>query len=97
DRTRLSDTRRKRRRATLGQIHSGDSVLGAPSSSSRRRRLSKNQEYSSFRGSGAAREPGTQEHRPPPTREWPVFIGFGPGPADHPGMTKKYAPTKGIS
>ena len=64
-------------------------------------RLPGNLKYPSFRGSGprvrasrgprtgSAREPGTQEHRPLPAWEWPVFIGSGPGPADHPGMTKK--------
>src|SRR3984893_14384541 len=65
--------------------------LWAPAS-----RLSGNLKYPSFRGSGAAREPGTQEHRPLPAWEWPVFIGSGPGPTDHPGMTKKQAPAKGI-
>src|SRR5882724_12463650 len=37
----------------------------------------------------AAREPGSDEHRPAPSWESPVSIGSGPGPADHPGMTKK--------
>src|SRR3984893_16610785 len=66
--------------------------LWAPAS-----RLSGNLKYPSFRGSGAAREPGTQEHKPLPTWESLVFIGSGPGPTDHPGMTKKQAPTEGIS
>jgi hypothetical protein len=44
-----------------------------------RERLSGNLKYPSFRGSGAAREPGTQEHRPLPAWEWPVLIGPGPG------------------
>src|SRR5438552_1100947 len=52
-------------------------------------RVSGNLKYPSFRGLDAVREPGIQAHRPPPTWEWPGFIGSGPGPADHPGMTKK--------
>src|SRR6202011_1480776 len=40
-----------------------------------------------FRGAGAAQEPGTPEHRSAPSWKWPVFMGSGPGPADHPGMT----------
>jgi hypothetical protein len=40
----------------------------------------------SFRGGGAAREPGTQEHGPIKAWEKLVFLGSGPGPSRHPGM-----------
>src|SRR5271168_45133 len=41
----------------------------------------------SFRGAGAAREPGIHAHRPLTTGARPVFMGSGPAPAGHPGMT----------
>lgn len=41
----------------------------------------------SFRGVGAAREPGSQEHRPVRAVLVPVFIGSGPSPSGYPGMT----------
>jgi hypothetical protein len=41
----------------------------------------------SFRGGGAAHEPGTYEHRTADTLEMPVFLGSGLGPSDRPGMT----------
>ena len=41
----------------------------------------------SFRGAGTDREPGTDEHRPAIAQERSVFIGSGPGPPGHPGMT----------
>src|ERR1700730_6452285 len=41
----------------------------------------------SFRGAGAACEPGTHAHGPTITVGGPVFIGSGPGPLGHPGMT----------
>src|SRR6266404_9117705 len=43
-------------------------------------RLSGNLRNPSFRGSGAAREPGTHERGPAPAWDEPVFIGSGPGP-----------------
>ena len=41
----------------------------------------------SFRGRGAAREPGTHEHRTANILEMQVFLGSGLGPSDRPGMT----------
>jgi predicted nucleotidyltransferase len=41
----------------------------------------------SFRGAGAAREPGTHERGPPRILEKPVFMDSGPAPSGHPGMT----------
>jgi hypothetical protein len=41
----------------------------------------------SFRGAGAACGPGTHAHVPVNTVDGPVFIGSGPGPLGHPGMT----------
>ncbi len=41
----------------------------------------------SFRGVGAAREPGTQEHRPVKAVRGPVSSGFGPSPSGYPEMT----------
>jgi len=43
----------------------------------------------SFRGAGAAREPGTHEQRPLNAGQKPVFMGSGPGPSGRPGMTIK--------
>ncbi|HEV7997407.1 MAG TPA: hypothetical protein VGP52_14230, partial [Stellaceae bacterium] len=42
----------------------------------------------SFRGAGAAREPGTHEHRTANILEMLVFLGSGLGPSDRPGMTE---------
>jgi hypothetical protein len=53
-----------------------------------RKSLSGNLKYSSFRGSGAAREPGTQEHRPaPPLRMAGVhrFRAWSCGPSRNDG------------
>jgi hypothetical protein len=41
----------------------------------------------SFRGAGAACETGTHAHGPVSTADGPVFMGSGPGPVGHPGMT----------
>ena len=41
----------------------------------------------SFRGAGAAREPGTHAHRTANILEMQVFLGSGLGPSDRPGMT----------
>ena len=48
-------------------------------------------------GAGVAREPGIYEHRPERFEDWHVFMASGPGPAGHPGMTKRAAPANGIS
>ena len=41
----------------------------------------------SFRGAGAAREPGIYEHGHPDTSARTVFMVSGPGPLGRPGMT----------
>lgn len=51
----------------------------------------------SFRGGGAAREPGTQEHGPIKAWKKLVFLGSGPGPSRHPGMPFVGITSKGFS
>src|SRR5271170_7766594 len=41
----------------------------------------------SFRGAGTPREPGIHEHQPVIVRDQSVFLGSGPAPMGHPGMT----------
>src|SRR5436305_11065587 len=42
-------------------------------------------------GAGTAREPGNHEYRPALPGHPPVFMGSGPGPVGHPGMTPEHA------
>jgi len=44
--------------------------------------------FPSFRGMGAAREPGIHEHELALSWDGPVFMASGPAPLGHPGMTK---------